>query len=256
MESVCRSFVSRPLPFEVKAKDIDSRESHKDSLVHYLQHIDTLKNQGHRHPLFIIQGLARIIASEWIVVNTYIERDLNNIEWTLETENVTIEVFERFIKRLFILRRRIRKYKTLVDDQLVLFQYQMPAFWGIACAGNSEEQVFTGMKDDLVQVQKVIDRNTDRISQTLELITSIMSARVETSIMQNRTLGFVAILATVALPFNTIATIVGLQTDYAPGKGSFMTYLIASSAAVGVIATVYAIFRLYVWSRGHRVGLN
>lgn len=47
------------------------------------------------------------------------------------------------------------------------------------------------MKDDLVQVQQAIDRNTDRISQTLELITSIMSVREgETSITQNQTLGF------------------------------------------------------------------
>jgi Mg2+ and Co2+ transporter CorA len=218
MESVYRSFVSRPLPFEVKEKDIDSRESYMDSLVHYLRHSDVLKGRVHPHPLLIIQGLARIIASEWIVVNTYIERDLNNIEWTLETENVTIEVFEGFIKRLFILRRRIGKYKTLLDDQLTLFLHQMPAYGDTAGNNTVEAQVFAGMKDDLVQVQGAIDRNTDRISQTLELITSIMSVRQgATSMTQNQTLGFLTILATVALPFNTIATIVGLQTDYALG---------------------------------------
>lgn len=252
-----RSFVSRPLPFEVKGKDIDSRESYKDSMVHYILHTETLKHNTHPHPLLVIQGLARIISSEWLVVNTCIERDLNSIEWILETEDVTLEVFEGFIKRLFILRRRIGKYNTLVSDQLDLFQHQMPLSWRIARTGETEKQVFAGMKDDLVQVQKAINRNTARITQTLELITSIMSVRQgETSITQNQTLGFLTILATVALPFNTIATIVGLQTAYAPGQESWQTYLIASISTVGVIATVYFLFSVYVRFRGHRVGLH
>jgi Mg2+ and Co2+ transporter CorA len=219
-------------------------------------HTNTLKGNARPHPLIIIQGLVRIIAFEWLVVNTCIERDLNNIEWTLETENVTLEVFEGFIKRLFILRRRMGKYKTLVSDQLVLFQYQMPASWCTTCTSNTEERVFSGMKDDLVQVQRAIDRNTERIAQTLDLIKSIMSVREgETSITQNQTLGFLTVLVTVALSFNTIAIIVGLQTEYAPGKDNWSTYLIASTSTVGIIATVYTVLRLYVWVRGHRVGL-
>jgi hypothetical protein len=256
MESVYRSFVSRPLPFKVKEKDIDSRESYTDSLIHYLRHSDVLKGRIHPQPLLIIQGLARIIASEWIV-NTYIERDLNNIEWTLEMENVTLEVFEGFIKRLFILRRRIGKYRTLLDDQHAMFLHQMPAFGDTTGDNTVEGQVFAGMKDDLVQVQRAIDRNTDRISQTLELITSIMSVRKgETSMTRNQTLGFLTILATVALPFNTITTIVGLQTDYAIRHHKWWAYFGASSIAAGFIAVLHIIFRICVWLRGHRVGLN
>ncbi|KAH6708817.1 hypothetical protein BKA61DRAFT_659619 [Leptodontidium sp. MPI-SDFR-AT-0119] len=255
-ESVYRSFVTNPQPFEAQERDIDSRDSYRDSIVHYLVHCQTA-GAGYRHPLLILQGLARIITSEWLVVNTYVERDLNNIEWTLETENVTLEVFEGFIKRLFILRRRIGKYKTLVDDQLLLFQQQMPDSWAIESITDTESGVFNGMKGDLVQVQNAIGRNAGRVSQTLELITSIMSVREgESSIVQNQTLGFLTILATVALPFNTIATIVGLQTKYAPGEAKWGTYMIASSTAVGIIGTIYFLFRLYMWLRGHRVGLN
>ncbi|KAH7403118.1 hypothetical protein BKA64DRAFT_441447 [Cadophora sp. MPI-SDFR-AT-0126] len=71
-ESIYRSFVSRPQPFELEQRDIDSRDSYRDSLVHYLVHKQA-PGAGFPHPMLVLQGIARIIASEWLVVNTYVE---------------------------------------------------------------------------------------------------------------------------------------------------------------------------------------
>jgi hypothetical protein len=121
-----RSFISRPMPRQPeRLENIDSRESYKSSLVYCLKLNEIAKEKGVPHQLVILQDLYRIIASEWVTVNTYVERDLNTIEWRLENDrNLGLEDFEKFLGKLFILRRRVGKYKILVDEQLELFRNQ------------------------------------------------------------------------------------------------------------------------------------
>lgn len=78
----------------------------------------------------------------------------------------------------------------------------------------------------------------------------------ETFITHNYTLSSLAILATTDLPLNNVATIVGLQSGYDPGRVGRPTYVIASSIAIGLIAMEYALSRLYTWIREHWVELD
>ena len=228
---------------EIRQKDTDSRETYRCSLVHCLEWNPNVQVVGVPHPLVILQDLYRIIASEWIAVNTYIERDLNTIEWRLEAdEELTLDIFESFLGKLFILRRRIGKYKTLVDEQLELCRNQLPRAWDSSAIVTKAS---IAIQKDLEQVQQLIGRNTGRLAQSVDLITSIMSVREgKTSIEQNKRLGFLTVVATVILPFNTVAAILAIQTEYGPGQINFWVFWVAAAAACSFIWLLFVLYRL------------
>lgn len=196
------------------------------------------------HPLEILQDLYHIIASEWITINTYIERDLNTIAWQLETEKpLSLDKLEGFLEQLFILRRRIFRYQSLVDEQLEIYRKQMPRSWD--CSNNTLHGVYLAIQDDLEQVQQAIGRNVDRISDSRELITSFMSVRAaEMSLLQNETLRFLTIVATVALPFNLVAAILAMQTEYGPGQGKFWIFWTTSLATFLCVWAGFGIYKV------------
>lgn len=116
-----RSFISRPMsPAFDGNKNLDSRDTYLSSLVHCLDWNPALRVDAVPGPLVILQDLYCIIASEWIAVNAYVERDLNTIEYRLEHEKGHLDGFESFLKRLFIMRHRTQKFENLVNEQLQL----------------------------------------------------------------------------------------------------------------------------------------
>ena len=98
------------------SEDIDS--SYCASFINCLRQDENLNKGGIPSPFVLLKDLYRIIASEWIVVNTCWEREWNTIEWRLEREEPRLKNLDRYLKSLFISRRRITLYETLVQDQL------------------------------------------------------------------------------------------------------------------------------------------
>ncbi|KAF2685898.1 hypothetical protein K458DRAFT_387852 [Lentithecium fluviatile CBS 122367] len=103
------------------AQNTELRETYLTSLLHCFDANEELR-QEILSPAAIFQDVYRIVVSEWIAVNTYLERDLNAIDWQLEENNKTptLDVLEQILTRLFIMRRRNRKYKAFIGDQLQL----------------------------------------------------------------------------------------------------------------------------------------
>jgi Mg2+ and Co2+ transporter CorA len=206
------------------------------------------------HPLTVLEDLCRIIASEWIAVNTYIERYLNAIEWRLETDkHLTLETFGGFLDRLFIIRRRIAKYKALVEEQVESCGTSMPAIWGSSKHDHDAAIAAAEIKKDLAQIQKLIESNSKRVTESVDLITAIMSVREgETSIDQTRGLGFLTVIATIFLPFNTVTAILSMQTDFQPGKWRFWLLVAISAGICLCIWLAYIAYQL--GARYHKRG--
>ncbi|KAH7131477.1 hypothetical protein B0J13DRAFT_626555 [Dactylonectria estremocensis] len=254
-QSVYRPF-SEPMIFQSRGKNMDRRTTYMDSLVLYMLQNSGFKEEWAYHPFCIIEGISRIIASEWIAVSTYIERDLNSIEWRLESSRDRIEIHEKFLNQLFTLRRRIGKFKALVQDELQLFKAQAPRSWMSTPQANVAECI-AGMQEDLKQAHSLLEKNSVRVSEAIELIAAIIQVREgEHSTTQNERLGFLTILATTALPFSTAASILGMQTKYGPpdgqtdGKGSWVDFWKYSGILLGAF---WGFFSLYcVLSRWYR----
>src|SRR5215469_7805458 len=125
-----RTFTSRPMMPSVQDRDIDDRASYRTTLLHCFRHNGLLDQKGIPHPLLILQDFYRLVASEWVAVHTYLERDLGTIEWRLENEkNAKLEVLESFLEHLFTFRRRIFKYGRLLDEQLQSIVTDHPITW-------------------------------------------------------------------------------------------------------------------------------
>lgn len=226
-----RSFAPPPTS-EASSLDVDTRDTYRTSLLHYLRQNTDLHSKS-SPPIAIVQDLYRIITSEWIAVNAYLERDLNAIEWRLECDTPTISMLDFFLEQLFIMRRRTRKYEALISDHLRL---QFPSSW----LNDSQSATVRDMEEDFQQVQDLIHRNNGRITQTVSLITSLMSViEGKRATTLNQRLAFLTILATIALPFNVFAAVFGMQTEYGPGQDKFWVVLAGTGVTVVVVLVCY-----------------
>jgi hypothetical protein len=121
--------------------------------------------------MLVLQCALRLIASEWIAASGYIERDINSIEWQLENEAVGIDGLKEFLNQLRVGRRRVHKYQELIAGQLELLRARgmLPAAW----RANSAPVILADMRTDFAQARTAMEKNSQRITQTWQLITSV-----------------------------------------------------------------------------------
>jgi Mg2+ and Co2+ transporter CorA len=185
-------------------------------------------------------------------VNAYVQGDLNTIEWQLEnllTKAADAGVLQEFQSKLFIHRRRIALYQALIEEQRALLapnSDSMPAAWLPARRRlpSAAHQSLREMHADAKQVHDIVRRNAERVSQSVELLMSLMSvAEGKLSVKQNQTLTFLTFTATFALPFNAVAAVLGIQTRFGPESGSFWVFWAASLSVWGLIWLIYFLYR-------------
>jgi Mg2+ and Co2+ transporter CorA len=231
-----------------KDRDVDARTSYRTTLLHCFRHNGLLNQKGIPHPLQLLLDLYRLVASEWVVVHTYLERDLSTIEWRLENEkNVRLEVLESFLAQLFIFRRRIFKYGRLLHKQLQTILTDHPVSWDDTSgqSSSSTEQIKQLLTADFKHVQQLSNTNASRINQIVAIIIPLISIRDGKAAMaQNRNLGFLTTLATVLLPFNAIAAILAVPRPYGPGGEGFWVFWVASIVVCVVVLVSFLVYRV------------
>ncbi|KAF2180444.1 hypothetical protein K469DRAFT_753417 [Zopfia rhizophila CBS 207.26] len=244
--STYRSFTTRPSrPTSTEENNVDRRDSYRLSLIYSLKRNLHLQVPGIPCPLLILQDLYRIIASEWIAVNTYIERDLNTIEWRIEREiRAPLEVFESFQLKLFRLRRRTTKYEALVSDQIQSLEAQRDLFSTSTSVTResrpSQQELISALVEDFAQVLDLVRRNSARITHQTSLITSLMSVRAgKAQAAQSQRVGVLTVVATLVLPFNAIAAILAIEGDFGPlGNRFWVLWAAAGGMCVLILGSI------------------
>jgi Mg2+ and Co2+ transporter CorA len=230
----------------------DDRMSYRATLVKCLEQTPDLESPAAHHLMLVFQSALRLVASEWIAASSYIERDINSIEWQLENEAVRIDGLKDFLDQLFVGRRRVRKYQALVDGQFELLRAgrMLPEAW----RANNAPVILADMRTDFAQVRTAMEKNSQRIAQTIQLIMSVMVVcQGEQSIQQNVLLGFLTVVATLGVPFSAVAGILGMQTRYGPGQADFGKFWRISGIVIGIVFGIGIIFmvtfrfKLYRW---------
>ncbi|KAK4106019.1 hypothetical protein N658DRAFT_490633 [Parathielavia hyrcaniae] len=230
MLSMHRTCLAYLAPFDLKQQDrdlLDGRSSYRESLVRYLQTLSL--NTSDFHPLLLVRGVAQIVASEWIVTNVNVERDINTVEWQLETMSAAaaadVAVLQRVLSRLFTHRRRIARYRALVEEQRELFSEQgggsigtMPAAWWSGPAGcrrlpKAASKALRNMQTDASQAYDLVTRNAERIAQLMELLMSVMSVREA-----------------------------GLSTRFGPEGESFWVFWVGSLCTWALVWSIYLLY--------------
>jgi len=91
---------------EALARHLSERFSNNASLV------ESAKSDS-----FLILGdVYRLVASNWIVINEYVNRELVTIAYLLEKEEPTFRDIEVYLKDLYIYRRRVTIYHELITQ--------------------------------------------------------------------------------------------------------------------------------------------
>jgi Mg2+ and Co2+ transporter CorA len=134
----------------------------------------------------LLYDLFRIIASEWVVFNTYVERELNNIERWFENHQEQCPNLHYFLNKLMTIHRRVTKYETLVRNQL----QQCPCHWNHAHdTPLKNNHIISGCpyRSPLMDFDQVLDLfsyNQIRNSEAIKVATSLMTVRLTSLVLQ------------------------------------------------------------------------
>jgi len=196
----------------------------------------------------------RIIASEWLVVNEYVKRELANIERHLEQKDLkesTFQELEQHLKELYRIRRRCNKDHELVVEAASQCEKRGQYLWPCSkwtSDGNSDAFKFAekharNLEDDFKYVLSNMSTTISRIEKDISLLMALVTiSEGRQGVQENRGISFLTLVATIFLPCETVASVLGIQTQYAPGARYFwMLWAVALPLTVLVIT----IFFLY-----------
>jgi Mg2+ and Co2+ transporter CorA len=188
----------------------------------------------------------RIIASEWLVANEYIKRELANIELRLEKTESTFQELELRLKELYRIRRHCNKYRELVIEAASQCKNRGQALWPsskVTPNGNADAITFAkrhsqDLEEDHQYVLDNVSISISRIEKNITLLMALVTiGEGRQGFQENRGIALLTLVATIFLPSETVATILGLQTQYGPGANNFwVLWAVALPLTVVVIA--------------------
>lgn len=208
--------------------------------------------------------------------NTYIERELNNIEAWFErpAKKYSQQNLGNLLQQLMRARRRVAKYDSLVSDQLHL----CPEHWRYNHTSSHNTQgmcpvahattpaQYLSPLRDFDQVRVHLSQNKTRISEAIKFVMSLMSVNLnnlvvkqndtllkhkdlsskqnELSEARNKSLAFLTGVTSFLLPFTTVAAFMAIPPDSGLGPGSKGQWIYWVSAGVLALSLMLA-FLLY-----------
>ncbi|KAF2648034.1 hypothetical protein K491DRAFT_763330 [Lophiostoma macrostomum CBS 122681] len=257
--SIYRSFIPRDIPTGLDRNDFDCRRSHMDSFLFCLRLNDKLL-KGHEtaidpkyapsspSALSLIGDLWRIVASEWLVFDTYAERSLNNIEKWFELYGEDLPQYDlhRLLSQLMKIQRRMTKYCTLVSEQVE------------ACPIHHSNTFHPSPMQDFERIQKLFEHKLTRIDHAIQVAMSLMSAH-EAKLAESRNafLFVLTIVTSILLPFSTVAAIMAIPMDsgLGPHRPGFWKFWVSACALFAFFAVFCIVWKFGVeplWVMSHR----
>jgi len=234
-----RSFSARPKNLSYRGEEYP-RNSSKDCFCFCIFHDPQLLRIAVRYPFAILRDLLRIIASEWLTVNACVKRELSTIEIKLEKEQPSLDELEVWLKSLFIHRRRISKYQEHIRDTLRFCTSQGQPCWPKNTTTEEGSAIASDLEDDFKGVEELIGEKKERISKDITLLASLIALEEgRQSTKKNQGIARLTTIATIFLPFSTIATILGMQGNYSPNAERFWVFWAVAVPVTAVIVLLY-----------------
>ncbi|PMD32109.1 hypothetical protein L207DRAFT_378497, partial [Hyaloscypha variabilis F] len=223
----------------------ETRESFRQEFCSFLKHRCTTDKAYFKacvtDPFLALYEGYRIVASEWLVVNEYVKRQLTNIERRhLEKQNPkgsTFQELEQHLKELYRIRRRCNKDHELVVEAASQCKKRGQCLWPRskrASSGNLgafklAEKHAQKLEGDFTYVLTNMRTTILRIEKDISLLMALVAFNEgRQSLQENRGISFLTLVATIFLPCQTVASVLGIQTQYAPGARYFwMLWVVA-----------------------------
>lgn len=174
-----RSFLRRPSLASSSIEETDTRESNQKS---FLQHLkrrfeanESLLTAAKSDPFFILGDLYRIVASNWVIVNEYINRELSTIENILEMEEPGFLDLEVYLKDLYVYRRRCIKYDELITEAKEQCSSRGQKVWRQDLGSDLSAEQGKGLEQDFISLQSKALMTLQRIEKNMNLLTALVA---------------------------------------------------------------------------------
>lgn len=193
----------------------------------------------------------RVIASEWLVVNEYVTRELANIGRHLEKPNSTFQELDYHLQELHRISRRCNKDRELIMEAALQCKNWGQALWPsskVALDGNADAITFAEghaeeLKDDF---KFVLDKISSSISRVEILITLVMDrvniSRGRQGLEDTRSISFLTRMVTIFVPISTVAAVLGIQTQYGPGAHYFWVLWVVTLPLTILVITIPSLY--------------
>jgi CorA-like Mg2+ transporter protein len=233
-----RTFRGRPFPPD-NPGDRHPTRSFREAYAACLGSKEKLPQTISNYPFAVFQDLYSIVASEWIVVNTYLKRELLAVEWNLENTYLNIQELDNYMRSLFVYRRRIMAYINFAREQQEMLSKYGRKAWLLPRTSipPDVEEIRNDLQCDFTYVISFLEINSDRVDKNIKLITSLLAvSESKASRINNRSVAALTGMGTVFLPFSVVASIMSIQGDYGPGQTHFWIFWIVSLLVTGAVA--------------------
>jgi Mg2+ and Co2+ transporter CorA len=99
------------------------------------------------------------------------------------------------------------------------------------------------MEEDFIYLQVKVQKTAQRIEKNINLLTALVAiGEGKQALDENHGVARLNLLATVFLPFSTVAAILGMQGNYAPGAEIFWLFWAVSIPLTGFIVGISALY--------------
>jgi Mg2+ and Co2+ transporter CorA len=197
---------------------------------------------------FLVLGdVYRIVASNWIVLDQYINRELATIEYILEKYEPGFRQLETYLKEMYMHRRRCTKYLELIGEAKQQCHNRGQASWPRTSDQGSEivSHLVQDLEQDLSYMQAKTQGTAQRTEKNIQLLTALVSiGEGKQALDENHGVGRLTLLAMVFLPFSTVGTILGIHTMYGPGQDSFWLFW-----AISIPLTAFILIATFLFNK-------
>lgn len=224
------------------------------------------------NPFTALHSLYQAVASEWLLVDEYVGRELDTIAFTLEHGAQKLHTLQTFLKDLFAMKRRWSRYTELVQDTRRQCEEQGRPSWrsstnnSATAATTSQPTPPSLVVQDFQHVLSRLDRTRARIESNISVLFALVSvSEAEQTLANSQGITRLTRVAAIFLPFTAVAAIMSIPRDYLGlGGAGFGIYWLVSIVVMvvslwlaGGTATANARAvgrRLRIRGRGRRVG--
>jgi Mg2+ and Co2+ transporter CorA len=241
----------RPSLSNPPTKDVYLHNSIHEAFVYHLQ--TKFKNNpellkiASEDSFFILSDVYRLVASSWMVVNEYLNREFGTIEHMLEKQESSIRDFEAHLKSLYVYRRRCLMYHKLISEAREQCQKRGKRSWHKHSKSNAAIENASDLQEDFAFLQLKMQDTGLRTEKNINLLTALVAiGENKQSIAENHAVARITLLAMIFLPFSTVAAILGMPGNFAPGSDNFWVFWVVVLPLTALIAgwfTLYDGFR-------------
>jgi hypothetical protein len=246
LPSEIRSFMPRPSLKKPPTEGIYSHSSIREAFVYHLErrfNKDPLVLKVAMQDAFFILGdIYRLIASRWMVANEYLNRELATIDHMLEKEEPDIQELEAQLKDLYVYRRRSLMYHKLISELKDQCQRRGQPNWSRDVASDIAIKHAADLEEDFAFLQLKMQETEERIEKTLNHLTSlVVIGESKQGIRENQGVARITLVAMIFLPFSTVAGILGMQGNFAPGADGFWIFWVIAIPLTALITGLFVL---------------